>query len=453
MKKKKIMTLLLATSLVAMNLVGCGNSNNSATAATEDSTDSSNKEDSVETEETAESTTESNEKTDIEGEITFVSQNDQTGALDDMIAAFNEEYPNIIVNHESLPGASDDIKESLMTSLASGDTTPDVFECDIIWVSQFAAAGWLEDVTDDIEEIADQYLAGPLSTAYYNGRAYGYPDYTDVGLLYYRSDIIDTPPTTWDELVELANEYVGTNGIEYGYLFQMFQGEPTSCNMLEFIKQNGGQDLVDGEFKLNSENSIEALNFVEELISSGISPEGVLTHKPADSRAIFEEGNALFMRNWTSAYVLTQTEEGSQVVDKVGVAALPVGPNGTSSSGTLGGWSFAVNAYSEQKEAAKIFAEFMSSYDAQKISALERGTFPVVSAVYDDEDIIAEQPYISAVRDAADNAEPRPQIRDYSTFSTTFAENIHKALTGELSNEDALELLDERLNEALEEMQ
>lgn len=433
--KKKLLGLLLATSVVAASFAGCGNESSSTSASAASATD------------------EAANSEDISGEITFVSANDQTGALDEMIESFNKVYPNVVVNHESLPGASDDIKESLMTSLAAGDSSPDVFECDIIWVSQFAAAGWIADVTEDIEPIADQYLGGPLSTVYYNDRAYAYPDYTDVGLLYYRSDIIDTPPTTWDELVELSNEYVGKDGIEYGYLFQMFQGEPTSCNMLEFIKQNGGQDLVNGEFKLNSSNSVESLEFVEELISSGVSPEGVLTHKPADSRAIFEEGNALFMRNWTSAYALTQTEEGSQVVGKVGVAALPTGPNGSSSSGTLGGWAFAVNAYSEQTEAAKAFAEYMSSYEAQKISALKRGTFPVVADVYDDEEVLSEQPYIAAVKDAADAAEPRPQVRDYSTVSTLFAEYIHKALTGELSNEEALETLDTKLNEALAEMQ
>ena len=433
--KKKLLGLLLATSVVAASFAGCGNESSSTSASAASATD------------------EAANPEDISGEITFVSANDQTGALDEMIESFNKVYPNVVVNHESLPGASDDIKESLMTSLAAGDSSPDVFECDIIWVSQFAAAGWIADVTEDIEPIADQYLGGPLSTVYYNDRAYAYPDYTDVGLLYYRSDIIDTPPTTWDELVDLSNEYVGKDGIEYGYLFQMFQGEPTSCNMLEFIKQNGGQDLVNGEFKLNSSNSVESLEFVEELISSGVSPEGVLTHKPADSRAIFEEGNALFMRNWTSAYALTQTEEGSQVVGKVGVAALPTGPNGSSSSGTLGGWAFAVNAYSEQTEAAKAFAEYMSSYEAQKISALKRGTFPVVADVYDDEEVLSEQPYIAAVKDAADAAEPRPQVRDYSTVSTLFAEYIHKALTGELSNEEALETLDTKLNEALAEMQ
>ena len=438
MKKRFLTSVVLSTVIAAASIAGCGNEAASTTQITEEST--------------PKSSAPTVDKASLSGEITFVSANDQTGALDQMIEAFNKEYPNVTVNHESLPGASDDIKESLMTSLAAGDSSPDVFECDIIWVSQFAAAGWLLDVTDNISAVSDQYLGGPLSTVYYNDRAYAYPDYTDVGLLYYRSDIIDKAPTTWDELVEVSKEHIGKDGIEYGYLFQMFQGEPTSCNMLEFIKQNGGNDLVDGKFVLNSSNSAEALSFVEELISSGVSPDGVLTHKPADSRPIFEEGKALFMRNWTSAYALTQSEEGSQVVGKVGVAALPVGPNGNSSSGTLGGWAFAVNAYSEQSEAASAFAEFMSSYEAQKISALVRGTFPVVADVYDDEEVLSKQPFISAVKDAADAAAPRPQVRDYSTVSTLFAEYIHKALIGDLSNEDALAELDNKLNEALEKM-
>ena len=162
-----------------------------------------------------------------------------------------------------LPGASDDVKKSLMTSLAAGDSEPDVFECDIIWISQFAAAGWLLDVTDNLEAKSDEYLSGPLSTCYYDGKAYAYPNYTDVGLLYYRSDLVETPPTTWDELVSMSQEHIGSDGIEYGYVFQAFQGEPISCNMLEFIKQNGGTDYEDGQFAMNNENTIVRLNLLK----------------------------------------------------------------------------------------------------------------------------------------------------------------------------------------------
>ncbi len=379
--------------------------------------------------------------------ITYVSGQDETGALEKIIEAFEAKYEYITIDLQELPGNSDDIKKSISTSLAAESTTPDVFGVDIIWVSQFAAAGWLLDVTEEVSEISDEFLAGPLLTTEYDNKNYAFPNYTDVGLLYYRSDIISTPPTTWDELVELSKEYIGTNGIEYGYVFQAYQGEPVVCNALEFIKQNGGQDLVDGEFVLDSQNTIDALNFIIELIDTGISPEGVLTHKPEDTRAIFEEGKALFMRNWTYAYALSQAET-SKVAGKVGVTTLPVGPDGTSSSGTVGGWNTAINSRTEHPEEAKLFAEFLSSAEAQKIRTILASTFPTNKAVYDDAEVNKALPYLSDLVEAFDESQPRPQVTDYSAISTILQEYLHKALTKELPVDTAVEELNNALNTA-----
>lgn len=442
--KRKMLVILLCMAMVGATLSGCGSkSDNNQTEQTQGTENNQTEEtdgaDEGSTQEAA---------SDVSGTVTFVSGNDQTGAVAAAVEEFRKAYPNITVDHQILPGNSDDIKKSLMTSLAAGETDPDVFECDIIWVSQFGAAGWLLDVTADLEAISDQYLGGPLSTCYYGDKAYAYPHYTDVGLLYYRSDLIDTPPTTWDELVQMCKDHIGKDGIEVGYEFQMFQGEPTSCNMLEFIKQNGGKDLADGAFAMNNANTIEALEFVESMIKDGITTEGVLAHKPDDSRAVFEEGKALFMRNWTYAYASAQ-QETSKVAGNVGVAALPVGPNGTKSAGTLGGWDLAINANSDDPEAAKIFAEFMTSFDAQKLLTVQRATFPTRGDVYADADIKAQMPHLDGVRDAADTAEPRPQVRDYSAITSIFQVYFHKALLGELSNEEAMKQMDEELNKAL----
>lgn len=422
MKKRKLLAMVLAMATVAS--MGC------TTAFAEES-----------------------EGSDVSGKVVFAHQNDTTGAITAMVEAFNEQYPNIEVEEQVLPGASDDVKKSLMTTLAAGGSDIDVIEADSIWVSQFAAAGWLEDVTEYVEADSDQYLGGPLQTCYYNDTAYAWPSYTDVGLLYYRSDIIETPPTTWDELVEMCKEYQGQDGIEYGFVFQAFQGEPTSCNMLEFIKQNGGHDLDEnGEFSMNNDNTIEALEYVESLISDGISPESVLNAKPDDSRAIFEEGQALFMRNWTYAYANAQADT-SKVAGNVGVTALPVGPNGENSSGTLGGWDYVINTYSENKEASVLFCQFMAGYDAQKIQVQMRSTMPAVAALYDDADVQEVIPYIADAKQAVDEAQPRPQVRDYATISSVFQEYFHAALTGAQGNEEAMEAMDTALNEALANMQ
>jgi multiple sugar transport system substrate-binding protein len=369
-----------------------------------------------------------------------------------MIKAFNAKYPNITVDHQMTSGASDDVKKSLMTSFAAGDTDPDVIECDIIWVSQFAAAGWLMDLTSDLEAKSSDYLGGPLKTCYYDNKAYAFPDYTDVGLLYYRKDLVSTPPTTWDELVQDCKDNIGKNGIENGFAFQMFQGEPTSCNMLEFIKQDGGTDLTDGKFAMANDKTKAALEYVEGLIKDGISPESVLNNKPDDSKALFESGNTLFMRNWTYAYASAQ-KDTSKVAGNVGVTQLPVGPDGTSSSGTLGGWNMAINANTDAPEASKVFVEFMTSFEAQKIEAMERSTLPTVSKVYDDAEVQAKLPFLADVKDAADNAAPRPQVKDYPTISTIFQEYFHKALTGDMDNDAAMTEMDTKLNEALAAMQ
>ena len=158
------------------------------------------------------------------------------------------------------------------------------------------------------------------------------------------------------------------------------------------------------------------------------------------------------MRNWTYAYQSAQADT-SKVAGNVGVAPLPVGPNGTESSGTLGGWNYAINKNSENKEAAILFAEFMSSYDAQKISTLVRGTFPTNAAVYEDAEVLEALPFLSDIQPAVDAAKPRPQVRDYATISSIFAVNFQRALTGESSFEDAMAQMDSELNSALEKMQ
>lgn len=389
----------------------------------------------------------------ISGDIVYLGGTDTSGVMEQIIDHFMELYPNVHVTFNQVPGASDDIKKSLMVSLAAGDSQPDVFGCDCIWVSQFAAAGWLEDVTDYIEPIKDDYLAGPLESCNYEGRLYGFPYYTDVGLLYYRTDIIDTPPTTWEELNQMCIDHKGEGGTEYGFLFQMFQGEPTSCNMLEFVKQNGGWDYKDGAFSMNNEYTIEALEHVEQMMNDGITTKDVLASKPADSLSIFMEGKSIFMRNWTYAYGNLQTSEESKVVDKVGVAKLPVGPNGSESAGCLGGWDYAVNAYSENKEAAILLAKYLSGYEAQKYGVMQGGsTFPGARAVYEDEECLEKYPVLRFATEALDEAKPRPQVKDYPTISTLFAQYFHEALTGAKTNEQAMADMDEALNAALAEM-
>lgn len=441
---KMVSVLLCLTMMLLLAVMGCSNTNNGSTSSTNNSNENANSNTS--------SNGTSQNSSNVSGKITVVMANDTTGADQKNVDEFKKLYPNIEVDFQQLPGNSDDVKKGIMAPLAANDTDPDVFSTDIIWLSQFASAGWVLDVTQDLEAMKDNYVAGPLSTCYFNGKAYAFPNYTDVGLLYYRSDLIKTPPKTWDELVQTCKENIGKNGIEYGFLYQAFQGEPVVCNALEFIKQNGGNDFENGKFVINSPNSIEALEFMRSLIDDKISPEGVLTHKPDDSRAIFEEGKALFMRNWTYAYAPSQADT-SKVKGKVGVAPLPIGPKGKESSGTLGGWNIAINAHTDNKEAALLFAKFMSSEAAQKNRTMMASTFPTLKSLYDDSEVQQTLPYLKNVMPATEQAKPRPQVPDYPSISSIMQIYFHKALMLEMPYENALAQMTKELEEAYAKQQ
>ncbi|MGI6526243.1 MAG: ABC transporter substrate-binding protein [Caldicoprobacterales bacterium] len=366
---------------------------------------------------------------------------DQTGTAHQIAEVFEDQNPGIKIEIQEIPGNSDDVKKGLITSLAAQQPDPDVFNMDVIWTTQFASAGWLMDLTDVIDQ--DQYLDGPLTTVTYENKLWAFPMYTDVQLFYYRTDLVSTPPTTWDEMVEISKEHIGKNGIEYGLLFQAFQGEPIVCNGLSFIKSNGGNDIVNGEPVINSPNSVEALQFMRKLIDENISPEDVLAHKPVDSVAIYEQGKALFLIAWPSSYNQMNTSETSTIKDKFSVTLFPVGPSGTEPGPTVGGWNLAVNNLTDVPDAAVKFAQFACGAEGQKIRTLGTATLPAWKTVYDDPDVLEQLPIFSEVMASVDYAKSRPSAPDYPAMSTLIAVNLHKALSGTMSYEDALATLEE----------
>lgn len=379
--------------------------------------------------------------------ITMMALNDTTGTVNDIIAATEAHFGNVKIELQEVPGNSDDMKKSLITSLAAGSDEPDIFMMDVIWTTQFASAGWLADLSDAYDP--NDYLDGPVSTVTYNDKRWAVPCYTDVQALYYRTDILDAPPTSWDEIVELCKEYQGTNDIEWGFLWQGFQGEPIVCNGLTFIKSNGGNDIVNGEVVINSPEAVEALEFMRMLIDEGITPEEALAQKPADQFPVYQEGKALFMLSWPGYYNALQSGEGTKIADKFSVAAFPAGPSGTSPAPTVGGWNIAVNEYSSNKELATEVAKYMCGEECQIIRSLGQSTLPTLSVVFDNAEVSAANPCVALTKESLENAASRPAAPDYPAMSQLIAVNLNKALSNQMSNEDALAEIEKGMQELL----
>ena len=382
--------------------------------------------------------------------IQFLVGSDSTGFTEQLVANFEAENPGIKVEINYIPGNTDDVKKSLINSLNAGDTDPDVFMTDIVWTGQFAAAQWIKDLSGQFDDSI--HSEGALQSCTYNGAYYAIPVYTDIQLFIYRNDIIgeDEVPKTWDELLAVCEKYVGQDGINYGWLWQGKQAEAVVCNAASFIGSNGGAFVRDGEIVCNSAETVEAVQFMKDMIYKyGYSPEDVLSHVPSDTTPIYEQGVALFATGWPGNYVQIMTDDTTTVGDKVSVTVMPVGYSGSQPASCTGGWNVAVSAYTDQEEAAVKFAQYVASEAGQTLRTEMLGQLPTILSLYDDAALQERVPYLANVKEAVGYGVARPASSDYASLSTVIQEYLHYALTGEMEVQEAMDELAVAMEEFL----
>jgi multiple sugar transport system substrate-binding protein len=206
----------------------------------------------------------------------------------------------------------------------------------------------------------------------------------------------------------------------------------------------------DGTLLIDSPESVQALTFMRDLIHRfRVVPEGVTTYKEEDSRQLFTEGKAAFMRNWPYAWALAQNEEkGSKVAGKVGICPLPHPPDGVHAA-CLGGWNLAVSRFSEHPSEAMEFIKFLTSYKIQKAFAVRGGRLPTRKRLYRDEEIVGVSPHYGDLYQAFINARPRPVTPYYSKLSDILQIEVHQALIGAKEPHEALRSAKTKIEEFL----
>lgn len=378
---------------------------------------------------------------------------DPSGALAQIIAAFEEAYPQYKVNWIEAPASQDTSHDMLVTSLAAGESIYDVFSCNVIWPAEFSQAGYclaidrfLENGTIDLE----QYSQGYVDAYTFQGKMWGMPWYGNVGQLYYRTDIIDTPPTTWEELIDMSKAHVGEGGATVGYVMQAAQYEGLVCNALEFIGSYGGT-VVDGNgnITINNDGVRNALTMMKQIVDAGIVPENFSAFMENECQNMFSNGEAIFMRTWPGYYATATNPEASKVADNVGVTVLPAGDVG--SAATLGGWGWMINSNSEHPQAAWDFIQFVAGPEGQKINALVASQPPTYMALYDDADVLAANPHFANMRESLLAAVARPVSPIYTALSEIMQINISNVLLGNATVDEAVTIMEQQMNEKLAE--
>lgn len=355
---------------------------------------------------------------------------------------FERRNPGIRVKDETLPASTDEQHQFYVINLEGGSADFDVLSMDVIWVPEFARAGWLRDLSHLLPpEARGEFFPGPVEADCWAGRMYAVPWYIDAGLLYYRRDLLSRygldVPKTWPDLVAAARFVTEREADIYGFVWQGRQYEGLVCNALEVFWSNGGEVLKDGRCVIDGRENAEALRFMRDLIARyGVTPPLVTTAIEETTRHLFGGGRALFMRNWPYAWNVFQ-REGSAVKGKVGVAPLPSFP-GHPPASTLGGWQLGINRHSKRAGAAEKLVAFLTSPEAQKRLALTVGYKPTRKSLYADAELRREQPFIAGLYTVFMEARPRPVTPYYMMITQVMQSEFSAAVSGIRTPEEAL---------------
>jgi trehalose/maltose transport system substrate-binding protein len=396
--------------------------------------------------------------TDEEVTINFIagSVGNEGDAANAQIQQFMEACPNVTVELSARPDSTTEGLALYLQFFEAESPDIDVYQFDVIHSGVFAEH--LIDLAEHIDqEVIDSHFDAIIQNNTVDGRLVGLPWFTDAGLLYYRTDLLEKygfegPPATWEELEEMAaaiqeGERGEGNADFWGFVWQGNAYEGLTCDALEWQESSGGGVIItpEGVVDVNNEAAIDIFDRAAGWIGS-ISPDGVISFMEEDARSVWQAGNAAFMRNWPYAYSLGKAED-SEIADVFDVSALPGGEEGESAA-TLGGWQLGVSAYSENPEAASAFVNFIASEEGQKFRAINYSYLATIETVYSDEEVLEAVPFFGPLFDVFTNAVARPSTvsgTQYPEVSELYYTAVHNVLTGETDAETAMADLEGQL--------
>jgi multiple sugar transport system substrate-binding protein len=372
---------------------------------------------------------------DGRGPITYVQGKDNSNVVRPLIEKWNAAHPNEKVTFKEQTDQADQQHDDLVQHFQAKDAGYDVSDVDVVWTAEFAAKGWLQPLKDKMALDTSAMLKPTVDSGTYKGTLYAAPQTSDGGILYYRKDLVPSPPKTWDEMMGMCSIAKANNIGCYAGQFSKYEG--LTVNASEAINSSGGSVLdKDGKPSLNTADAKAGLENLAKAYADGNIPKEAITYKEEESRQAFQDGKLLFLRNWPYVYNLATTEGSSKVKDVLGMTALP-GKDGPGAS-SLGGHNLAVSVYSKNKATALDFLKFMTSEETEKFYATQGSLAPVLGALYEDKELVAKLPYLPVLKTSIENAVPRPVSPFYPAVTKAIQENAYSAIKGEKSVETAL---------------
>ena len=353
-------------------------------------------------------------------------------ATAELVRTFNKEHEGRIhLNVIRGPLETESISDLAISSLLLGDTPFDGLLMDVTWVSKYAKAGWLSPLDD---YFTDQDIAALAPGASEGNHAEGalqrWPLTSDIGLLYWRTDLMDEPPRTPQDLETISKTLQASGQVPFGYVWQGRQYEGLSCVFLEIMDGFGGEWYAPqtSAIGLDEPAGTAAATWLQHLIESGISPRAVTNYAESESLQSFKSGESAFMRNWPYAWAELQKDD-SPVKGKVGITTM-VAESNQRPAATIGSWGLSLLKGSEHPQSTIEAIKYLTNEQSQRYLYTNFGYTPTQAALFNDEQLTRTHPSLVAIGEALPFARARPQTPLYAQMSDVLQRNLSSALTG-----------------------
>jgi multiple sugar transport system substrate-binding protein len=372
------------------------------------------------------------------GNVTWCIGKDTTGAFSQVVKLYNQQNPQVHAKLIELPTSADQQHSQLVQREQAKSPECDVLGMDVIWTAEFAAQGWLRDVTPAINARKSEFIPSTLGTAQINGKYWAVPFNTNAGFLYYNSSKIKQPPTTWQQAYQMAK----TDG---GLGYQGARYEGLTVDFLELLYSNGGSVLSSDGKKatIDSPQAQQVLSFMQQGVKDGAVPKSNSTWMEEESRNAFQNGKVSMLRNWPYVYALAK-----QAKVKFNLEPLPKFGNGQAAS-ILGGYNLGISTYSKNPGGALSFINFATGPAAQKKFFIKSSLPAVITQTYNDPAVKKAQPFAPQLLKAVQQGKPRPVSPVYPQISQAIYNNVYSALSSGTSPKTALKNAQNQINKAL----
>jgi len=320
-------------------------------------------------------------------------------------------------------------------------------------------AHWLKSIdelmaADDIS--MDRYPPAFTKSAQYEGETKGFPLRAHAQLMFYRKDLIDTPPATWEEVVSIGKALQESNP-DIAPLALYFNNDGNRQNLFVWLNflWAAGADVFDDEGK-PAWGSDAGLKATEDYIAlhteHGVTNEASLSFVEQDARQSFMQGKSAMIPVWWWAYSsMINPEQSTLTEDQVGFAGMPAyGDEAVTYAISM---PFSISTYSENQDAAWEFLKWLSNPELEKRNATERevGGESIVNNVVthvanltDDEVNAANAGIQKAAYDSLANSDIMPQIPEWPEVGDLLSSAIAEAAAGG----DVRELMTEAAEQA-----